>query len=85
MASPSVDLDVEALAESVAESQLPTVPNPPPTTNTVDPQPLTTADTNPQFQATNTNQDHNGAPPVQRPPDNPQVQRGKLTLAFHKF
>jgi hypothetical protein len=76
MASPSVVPDIEALAESVTETQLPSIPNPPPTaTNTADPRPLATADTDPQFQAINTNQDHNGGAPVQRRPDNPQVQR----------
>jgi hypothetical protein len=86
MASPSVVPDIEALAKSVTETQLPSIPNPPPTaTNTADPRPLATADTDPQFQAINTNQDHNGGAPVQRRPDNPQVQRGMLTLALHNF
>jgi hypothetical protein len=84
MASPSVDPDIAALANSVnTETLLPITPNPPPSTNTADPQPPTSADADAQPQVTNTNQDHNMSPPVQQPPDNPQIQRGMLTLALH--
>jgi hypothetical protein len=89
MASPSVDPDIEAQVNSVTETQPPIIPNPPPTTNAADPlaeqvaepQLPTTADADAQLQDTNNNQGQYGSPPVQQPPDNPQVQRGMLTLA----
>jgi hypothetical protein len=91
MASPSVDPDIEAQTKGITgtqtKTQLPIIPNPPPTANAAHHQLPISADVDPQPQATNTNQDHDGNPPVQQPPANSQVQLGmfKFFCAFTSY
>lgn len=83
MASPSPDLDIEAQTNVVPEAQLAIIPDPLPTTNTRNSRLSTTADPHPQV--TDINQDHDKNAPAQRNVENPEVQRGLLTLLFPKL
>jgi len=83
MASPSVGPDIEAQINALTEAQPAHIANPPPTTNTANPQLPTSAD--PQPHASNTNQHHNGNGPAQQTTDNSEIQRGMLTFPFRNL
>ncbi|KAH9021076.1 hypothetical protein EDB84DRAFT_1580949 [Lactarius hengduanensis] len=72
MTSASVNPDIEAQANTVTEIQPAIIPNPPPTTNSANPQLSLISD---QAHAANTNHHYDRNAPAQQTAETPQVQR----------